>query len=59
VTPATWWALAFITACVVLIVWVRVKYPLPEPGRSRRGTRRRASASRRSSGKSNAKVRQR
>ncbi|MEJ5250824.1 MAG: hypothetical protein HPY54_00730 [Chthonomonadetes bacterium] len=46
-TPATWWAMAFIAACVVLIVWVRVKYPLPDPARSRRNTRRRTPAKRR------------
>ncbi|MGC8782760.1 MAG: hypothetical protein ACP5RN_00015 [Armatimonadota bacterium] len=35
-TATTWWALAFIAACVVFIVWVRVKYPLPDPTRARR-----------------------
>lgn len=41
-TPATWWALAFIAACVVLIVWIRVKYPLPDPAKGRRPARRHA-----------------
>ncbi|MDW8321940.1 MAG: hypothetical protein RMM08_11325 [Armatimonadota bacterium] len=45
-TSATWWALAFIAACVVLIIWVRARYPLPDPARTHRTTRRRASARR-------------
>lgn len=47
-TPATWWALAFIAACAALIIWVRVKYPLPDAAKSRRSVRRRAPTRRRS-----------
>lgn len=56
-TPATWWALAFIAMCVVLIVWVRVKYPLPDPAQQRRGAHRRARTKpRRSTRSSSSKV---
>jgi len=56
VTPATWWALAFIAACAALIIWVRVKYPLPDPSRSRRPSRQRASDRRRSSKRSSSEA---
>lgn len=51
-SPATWWALAFIALCVVLIVWVRVKYPLPASAQQRRGAHRRARTKQRRSNRS-------
>ncbi|MCS6950802.1 MAG: hypothetical protein RMM06_07430 [Armatimonadota bacterium] len=53
-TAATWWAIAFIVACVAFIVWVRIKYPLPDPSQERRPPRRRRSG-RKSSPKARAR----
>lgn len=56
-TPATWFAIVFIAACVALIVWVRLKYPLPRVPRGRTTSSGRRSASRARAGKKLSRVR--